>query len=105
MSALAVVTQWLQGLVVPGLGALVAAVVFAALRKYIQRIDDDRLRELLLELVRAAEQIYGPGRGAEKRRYVEQRLRQLGLERVPREKVEAAVHQVNGETVSAQADG
>ena len=77
MSALAVVTQWLQGLVVPGLGALVAAVVFAALRKYIQRIDDDRLRELLLELVRAAEQIYGPGRGADPSASLARRSRPL----------------------------
>ncbi len=105
MLAMEGVAQCLQGLVLPGLGALVAAVVFALARKYIQRIDDERLRELLLELVRAAEQIYGSGRGAEKRRYVAEKLRQLGLERVPREKVEAAVHQVNGEKASAQAEG
>ena len=52
MLAMEGVAQCLQGLVLPGLGALVAAVVFALARKYIQRIDDERLRELLLELVR-----------------------------------------------------
>jgi len=95
MSHFGLLTECLQGVVLPGLGALVAAIVCAALRRYIQRIDDERLRELLLELVRAAEQIYGSGRGADKRRYVQEKLRQMGLERVSRDKLEAAVHRIS----------
>jgi hypothetical protein len=105
MSELELVGQWLRELVLPGLGALIAAAVFALLRRYIGRIDDERLRQLLLELVRAAEQIYGPGRGAAKLRYVIEKLGQLGLKDVSRDKVEAAVYEVNNHGSAAEADG
>ncbi len=105
MSEVEFIGQLVRQLLLPGLGALVAAVLFSLLRKYIRRIDDERLRQLLLELVRAAEQIYGPGRGAAKRRYVAEKLRQLGLDGVSRDKVEAAVYQLNNDEVTAQPNG
>jgi len=90
-----IVGEWLRQILLPGLSAVVAAAVFALLRRYIQRIDDERLRQLLLELVAAAEQIYGPGRGSEKRQFVMAQLRLQGLGNVPRHAVEAAVYDLN----------
>jgi len=44
-----------------------------------------------LSLVRAAEQIYGPGKGETKRRFVRERMQRRGLGEVAREDLEAAV--------------
>ena len=87
--------EWLKHVLVPGLGSLVAGAIFALLRRYIKRLDDARLRRALLQLVRAAEQMYGPGRGADKRRYVIEQLRQQGLGDRQRHAVEAAVYELN----------
>jgi len=95
------VAEWLRELVLPGLGTLVATAVFALLRKYIQQLSDERLRALLTELVRAAEQIYGPGRGADKRRYVTEQLRLQGVTDVPRHIIEAAVYDMSGDAAPA----
>ncbi len=89
--------QWLRLVLVPGLGSLVAAAVFSLLRRYIRRLDDQRLREFLLELVQAAEQIYGPGRGREKRKYVMEELSKRGVGDVAEAAVEAAVYRLNQE--------
>ncbi len=85
----------LKELVVPGAGALLIGFLANLARHYIRRIKDERLRQLLLELVQAAEQIYGPGKGTAKRRYVLQQARQRGYPDVTRQEVEAAVHQLN----------
>lgn len=85
----------LKDLVVPGVGALLIGLLANLARHYIQRIKDERLRQLLLELVQAAEQIYGPGTGSAKRRYVLQQARQRGYPDVTRQQVEAAVHELN----------
>ena len=90
-----VVGEWLRQILLPGMGTLVIAALFTLLRRYIQRIDDEKLRELLSELVEAAEQIYGSGRGAEKRQFVMEQLRLQGLGSVPRHAVEAAVYDMN----------
>ena len=84
----------LKDLVVPGVGALLFGFLANLARHYVQRIKDERLRQLLLELVKAAEQIYGPGKGTAKRRYVLQQARRHGYE-VSRDQVEAAVHELN----------
>ncbi len=89
-----VIGGWLQQVLLPGLSALLVAAVLALVRRYINRLDDERLRRLLLELVRAAEQIYGPGRGAEKRRFVMDRLRESGAGAVEREQIEAMVYEL-----------
>lgn len=91
-----VVGGWLQEVLLPGLSSLLVAAVLALVRRYINRLEDERLRQLLLELVAAAEQIYGPGRGAEKRRYVIEKLREQGLGGVERDRIEAAVYRLNG---------
>ena len=87
---------WLQDLVLPGLGTLLIGAAFGLVRKYVQQLNDDRLRRLLLELVRAAEQIYGPGNGEAKRVFVESKLRESGYPTVAREKIEAAVYGLDG---------
>ncbi len=86
-----VIGGWLQEILLPGFGTVLMGAIFALVRRYIAKLEDERLRELLLELVEAAEQIYGPGQGAEKRRYVMQKLREQGVPVVDRERIEAAV--------------
>jgi len=90
----ATIGEWLRQVLLPGLGSLIAAALFAVLRRYIKRLDDARLRRILLDLVTAAEQIFGPGRGAEKLEYVEEKLREQGLEGADRSEVEAAVYKL-----------
>ncbi len=91
-----VIGGWLQDLVLPGLSTLLLAAVFGLVRKYVQRLNDEKLRRLLLELVSAAEQIYGPGNGEAKRAYVEEKLKQSGYTSVERDKLEAAVYALSG---------
>lgn len=91
-----VIGGWLQDLVLPGFSTLLLAAVFGLVRRYVQRLNDDRLRRLLLELVRAAEQIYGPGNGEAKRAFVEEKLKASGYTDVEREKIEAAVFSLSG---------
>lgn len=85
------VLEYVRVLAAPGLGALLLGLAFRVSRKYVERIDDDRLRALLLELVKAAEQIYGPGHGPAKMRYVQEQAARRGA-RVDRDTVEAAVY-------------
>lgn len=85
----------LKEIAVPGVGALLIAFLANLARHYIRRIKDERLRQLLLDLVKAAEQIYGSGKGAAKRRYVLQEARHRGYPDVIRQQVEAAVHELN----------
>lgn len=91
-----VIGEWLRELVLPGLGTLLMAAALALVRQYINRLEDERLRQLLLELVRAAEQIYGPGAGAQKRAYVTSKLGEYGYRGVDRNRLEAAVYELTG---------
>ncbi len=88
-----------QGLILPGAGALLVGFLAALAKQYIERIKDERLRALLLALVKAAEQIYGPGQGEAKRDYVLQQARLRGLSAVKRADLEAAVWQMKRESV------
>ena len=90
------VGQVLRDVVLPGLGAVLIVFVLNLARHYVQRIKDERLRQLLFDLVRAAEQIYGPGAGPAKRRYVLGQARKRGYA-VLRDEVEAPVHDLNRE--------
>lgn len=92
-----VISGWLHDLVLPGLGTLLMGAALVLARRYIKRLDDERLRQLLLELVRAAEQIYGPGAGAQKRAYVMGKLGEYGRRKVDRDRLEAAVYEVTGD--------
>ena len=87
----AVVRDVLTGMVLPGLGALLLGAGVTLGREYAKRLRSDRLREVLLALVQAAEQIYGAGKGEAKRRYVREKMKEKGLP-VSREDVEAAVY-------------
>jgi hypothetical protein len=86
----AVVRDVLTGMVLPGLGALLLGAGVSLAREYAKRLRNERLREVLLALVQAAEQIYGAGKGEAKRRYVRDKMKEKGLA-VAREDVEAAV--------------
>ncbi len=87
--------QWiLEAIVLPGTSTLLVGYLCALAAKYIQRLKDQRLRELLLALVKAAEQIYGAGTGDLKRDYVLQQARAQGLAGVSSAKLEAAVYEM-----------
>ena len=86
----------LKDLLLPGVGVLLTGFLANLARQYIRRIKDQRLRQLLLELVKAAEQLYGPGKGTAKRRYVLQQAQRRGYPHVTRQEVETAVHDLNG---------
>jgi len=85
------VGQWLVEVVLPLLLSLMLAAGIALANKYIQRIQDVRIREILEELVRAAEQLFGDGRGPEKFDYVMGEAAERGLT-VSRPQVEATVN-------------
>ena len=87
--------EWvLQGIMLPGIGTVLVGMACALAAKYIQRLKDQRLRELLLALVKAAEQIYGAGTGDLKRDYVLQQARVQGLSGINSAKLEAAVYEM-----------
>lgn len=90
------VSEWLMGAVLPGLGAVLVTTLVGVARGYIQKIKEEQLREALLALVQAAEQLYGPGKGEAKRRFVREKLKQKGLKEAGREEIEAAVYRLNG---------
>lgn len=84
--------QWmLEAVMLPGVSTLLVGFLCALAAQYLQRLKDERLRELLLALVRAAEQIYGSGSGERKREYVLQQARAQGLTGVNSARLEAAV--------------
>lgn len=89
-----IVSQWLLQAVVPGLGAALLVAVIAFVRQYAKSLQDERLRNLLLALVKAAEQLYGPGKGEAKRRYVREKMKEKGLQTLSREDMEAAVYEL-----------
>jgi len=91
-----VIGGWLQDVLLPGFSTLLIAAGLALVRQWVQRLKDEKLRQLLLELVRAAEQIYGPGNGEAKRRYVTEKLKQKGYPNVDRDTVEAMVYGLDG---------
>jgi len=87
------IAEWLTRVLLPALGSLLLAALFELARTYIARLKDERLRRLLQQLVAAAEQVYGPGRGAEKRAYVTDRLREQGIV-LGRPQLEAEVYEL-----------
>jgi len=87
------ITQWALAGAAVLLPFLVAFLCQVA-RQYIGRIQDERLRALILRLVEAAEQIYGGGGGQTKKNYVQGKLRELGYEPDETE-IEAAVLTAN----------
>lgn len=90
-----VIGQLLSGVVLPGAGAALLVAGLTLARQYAGRIKDAQLQQIVLTLVQAAEQIYGPGKGDAKRRFVRDKLKQRGLTDVSREDVEAAVYQMS----------
>lgn len=92
------VAEYIQLLAVPGAGVVLLALFFTVARHFVMKVGDERLRALLLELVKAAEQIYGPGKGVAKLRYVQEQAQRRGLPRVSRDAIEAAVYDLSRAT-------
>jgi hypothetical protein len=57
--------------ILPAAGTVLLVALIAVARQYAAKIKDERLRALVLALVKAAEQIYGAKKGTEKKAYVE----------------------------------
>ncbi|MEN6304633.1 MAG: hypothetical protein ABFD96_18020 [Armatimonadia bacterium] len=89
-----VIGSVLRDVVSPTLGAGLMVAGFSFVREWARQMKDERKRKLVLALVRAAEQLYGPGKGEAKRRYVREKAKQSGLGEVAREQVEAAVYEL-----------
>ena len=98
--------QWMWQTIVPTAGAALLLAAFALARSYAAKIRDERLRELILQLVAAAEQIYGKGAGEEKKSYVLDELASRGAIRDPA-LLEAAVNRLfpNFPDPATDADG
>jgi hypothetical protein len=88
------VSQWLVHAILPTLGAGLLTMGIGLAKQHIARLKDEKLKAALLALVQAAEQIYGPGKGEAKRRYVREKMKQAGLQSLSREDMEAAVYQM-----------
>jgi len=88
------VKEWLVQVVVPGLGAALLMALIALVRQYASQMKDERVRQVLMALVQAAEQLYGAGKGEAKRRFVREKMKQKGLADLGREELEAAVYQL-----------
>lgn len=91
------VSHWLWQAIVPGLGAALLMALIAFVRQWAKSLQDERLRNLLLALVKAAEQLYGPGKGEAKRQYVREKMKQKGLASLTRDDMEAAVYELKAE--------
>ena len=89
------ISSWLVGTVIPGVGAALFVALLGLAREWIRGLKDQRMRQALSVLVEAAEQIYGPGKGETKRRFVRDRLKQKGLPQVGREELESAVYSLS----------
>jgi len=98
--------SWLWQVIVPTASSALVVALFALARTYIAKIADERLRDLIMELVAAAEQIYGSGRGAEKKKFVLEELADRGAIRDPA-LIEAAVRRLfpNFPDPATDADG
>lgn len=91
------VKEWLVQVVVPGLGAALLVAVISFVRQYAAQLKDEKMRQALLALVQAAEQLYGAGKGEAKRRFVREKMKQKGLDDLGREELEAAVYKLKAE--------
>lgn len=88
-----ILKEWLMHVVLPGVASALLAAAFALAWQLVERIKDERVRYVVRELVRAAEQIFGPKHGAEKLDYVKTKLKQRGLDRrVDLPQIEAMVN-------------
>lgn len=85
-----IVGTYLRDVILPLLGTLLAMAAIAYLRSLAARTEDDRLRAFIEELVRAAEQMFGPKAGEQKLKWVEEQARENGRD-APRSMIEAAV--------------
>jgi len=89
-----IMQEWLVNVAMPGLGAALLVALFSLVRELARQIKDERLRKALEVLVQAAEQLYGSGQGAAKRRFVQMKMQEQGLQSLGPEALEAAVFQL-----------
>lgn len=84
----------LKGVILPGVGSVLLVGLFSLARALAGQLKSERQQEALLALVKAAEQLYGEGKGEAKRRFVRERMKQQGLKELGREQIEAAVFEI-----------
>ncbi len=65
------IQSFLLTVALPAAGTILFVALIAVAKQYAAKIKDERLRRLVEALVMAAEQIYGAGKGAEKKAYVQ----------------------------------
>ncbi len=80
--------------VLPVLVSVLVLYLVGIAKEYVGQIKDEKLRLLIEELIRAAEQIYGAAQGAAKYEYVVEGLRVKG-KRAGRAAIEAAVYSLS----------
>lgn len=68
------IQSFLLTVALPAAGTILFVALIAVAKQYAAKIKDERLRRLVEALVMAAEQIYGSGKGAEKKAYVQAAL-------------------------------
>lgn len=69
-----VIREFFLSVALPAMGTVLLVALFSVAKQYAAKIKDERLRRLVEALVMAAEQIYGAGKGAEKKAYVQAAL-------------------------------
>jgi len=82
------IREFLVSVALPAMGTVLLVALFSVAKQYAAKIKDERLRRLVEALVMAAEQIYGAGKGAEKKAYVQAAL----PKNVPDALIEATVY-------------
>ncbi len=101
-----VIREFFLSVALPAMGTVLLVALFSVAKQYAAKIKDERLRCLVEALVMAAEQIYGAGKGAEKKAYVQAAL----PKNVPDALIEATVYdhlywdKRQAEKVTAAAD-
>ena len=83
-----VIREFLVSVALPAMGTVLLVALCSVAKQYAAKIKDERLRRLVEALVMAAAQIYGAGKGAEKKAYVQAAL----PKNVPDALIEAAVY-------------
>lgn len=85
--------DWLVQYILPNLWVVLIPFVVKLLLAEIAKVQNERVRLFLIELVRAAEQTFTPGTGIAKKAFVEEQAANAGV-RVRDTALEAAVHEV-----------
>jgi hypothetical protein len=93
-------TDWLVAHILPILWTTLLPIIVKLLLVEIAKLQNETLRALLVEWVRAAEQLLGAGTGTAKKAFVEEQAALAGVS-VTDTAIEAAVHEVTAPCAGA----